>query len=101
MSNGCLNGHTPNRDEDQGKKRLIGIVDIEKHLYVGIAPDPGILIRTSGESRLSNFLLWQSAHCILYSPSVLWPEIGLRHLVWAIINFQRHNSYLEKKKKQM
>ncbi|KAK7250775.1 hypothetical protein RIF29_33442 [Crotalaria pallida] len=78
----------------------VKLVDIEKHIYMAVAPDPDILIRTSGEARLSNFLLWQTSACPLYSPTALWPEIGLRHLVWAVLNFQRHHSYLEKKKKQ-
>ncbi|KAE9597912.1 hypothetical protein Lal_00029598 [Lupinus albus] len=78
----------------------IKLVDIEKNIYMAVAPDPDILIRTSGEARLSNFLLWQTSVCPLYSPAALWPEIGLRHLVWAVLNFQRHHFYLEKKKKQ-
>ncbi|OIW09626.1 hypothetical protein TanjilG_28225 [Lupinus angustifolius] len=78
----------------------VKLVDIEKNIYMAVAPDPDILIRTSGEVRLSNFLLWQTSICPLYSPTALWPEIGLRHLVWAVLNFQKHHSYLEKKKKQ-
>ncbi|KAL2335681.1 hypothetical protein Fmac_016894 [Flemingia macrophylla] len=79
---------------------VIKLVDIEKHMYMAVAPDPDILIRTSGEARLSNFLLWQTSTCPLYAPTALWPEIGLRHLVWAVLDFQRHHFYLEKKKKQ-
>ncbi|XWS29127.1 hypothetical protein CRYUN_Cryun24cG0001800 [Craigia yunnanensis] len=77
---------------------IIKLVDVEKHMYLAVAPDPDILIRSSGETRLSNFLLWQTSHCPLYSPAVLWPEIGLWQLVWVILNFQRTHSYLEKKK---
>lgn len=80
---------------------IIKLVDVEKHMYMAVAPDPDILIRSSGETRLSNFLLWQTSHCPLYSPAVLWPEIGLWQLVWVILNFQRAHSYLEKKKKQL
>lgn len=79
---------------------IVKVLDLEKHMYMGLAPDPDILIRTSGETRLSNFLLWQATHCLLYSPAALWPEIGLRHILWAVLNFQRNHSYLEKKKKQ-
>ncbi|RDY07354.1 Dehydrodolichyl diphosphate synthase 6, partial [Mucuna pruriens] len=68
---------------DQAEIPLIKLVDIEKHMYMAVAPDPDILIRTSGETRLSNFLLWQTSTCPLYAPTALWPEIGLRHLVWA------------------
>ncbi|KAL4596436.1 hypothetical protein ACB092_12G164200 [Castanea dentata] len=87
-------------EKDEGEN-LIKLIDIEKHMYVSVAPDPDILIRTSGETRLSNFLLWQSAYCYLYSTPVLWPEIGFRHLLWAILNFQRNHFYLEKKRKQL
>lgn len=79
----------------------IELVDIEKHMYMAVAPDPDILIRSSGETRLSNFLLWQTANCPLYSPSALWPELGLRHLVWAVLYFQRSYQYLEKLRKQI
>ncbi|KAG4992144.1 hypothetical protein AAZX31_09G181200 [Glycine max] len=91
---------TEERKYKQGDVPLIKLVDIEKHMYMAVAPDPDILIRTSGEARLSNFLLWQTSTCPLYAPTALWPEIGLRHLVWAVLNFQRHHFYLEKKKKQ-
>lgn len=86
--------------EIQGELSSIKLVDIEKHMYMAVAPDPDILVRTSGEARLSNFLLWQTSACPLYAPKALWPEIGLRHLVWAVLNFQRYYFYLEKKKKQ-
>ncbi|CAJ2635914.1 unnamed protein product [Trifolium pratense] len=91
---------TEERNYKQGETASIQLVDIEKHMYMAVAPNPDILIRTSGEARLSNFLLWQTSACPLYAPKVLWPEIGLRHLVWAVLNFQRHHFYLEKKKKQ-
>ncbi|KAG4951944.1 hypothetical protein JHK85_045811 [Glycine max] len=91
---------TEERKYNQGDVPLIKLVDIEKHMYMAVAPDPDILIRTSGEARLSNFLLWQTSTCPLYAPTALWPEIGLRHLVWAVLNFQRHHFYLEKKRKQ-
>ncbi|KAK3014698.1 hypothetical protein RJ639_009628 [Escallonia herrerae] len=80
-------------------EHYIGVTDIEKHMYMAVVPDPDIIIRASGETRLSNFLLWQSAYCLLYSPSVLWPEIGFQHLVWAVLEFQRNYFYLKEKKK--
>ncbi|EEF30152.1 undecaprenyl diphosphate synthase, putative [Ricinus communis] len=95
---------TGNRDEERAKMQshsIIKQVDVEKPMYMAVAPDPDILIRTSGETRLSNFLLWQASNCPLYSPDVLWPEFGLRHLVWAVLNFQRSHAYLEKKKNQL
>ncbi|XP_041004629.1 dehydrodolichyl diphosphate synthase CPT3-like isoform X1 [Juglans microcarpa x Juglans regia] len=87
-------------EKDEGEN-LINLIDIEKHMYMAVAPDPDILIRTSGETRLSNFLLWQTAYCSLYSPYVLWPEIGFRHFLWAILNFQQNHFYLEKRRKQL
>ncbi|XP_076952387.1 dehydrodolichyl diphosphate synthase CPT3-like [Bidens hawaiensis] len=83
---------------DEVEKNVINVLDIERNMYMAVAPDPDIIIRTSGETRLSNFLLWQSSSCLLYSPSVLWPEIGFRHLVWAILDFQRKLYYLNKLK---
>ena len=80
---------------------VIKLVDVERQMYMAVAPDPDILIRSSGESRLSNFLLWQTRHCPLYSTAALWPELGLWHLVWAVLDFQRSYKYLEKKKKKM
>ncbi|KAK9040966.1 hypothetical protein V6N11_016099 [Hibiscus sabdariffa] len=87
-------------EQDEMDHRII-LTDIEKHMYMAAAPDPDIIIRSSGETRLSNFLLWQSTHCFLYSPSALWPEIGFRHFVWGILNFQRIHFYLDKKRKQL
>lgn len=88
-----------NPDEIQDDS-VVKLVDLEKNMYMGFAPDPDILIRTSGATRLSNFLLWQATNCLLYCPTALWPNIGLRHLIWAVLNFQRNYSYLEKRKKQ-
>ncbi len=51
-------------------------------------PDPELLIRTSGETRLSNFLLWQAAYAELYFTSVLWPDFRKQHLYEAIVNYQ-------------
>ncbi|XP_060199708.1 dehydrodolichyl diphosphate synthase CPT3 [Lycium barbarum] len=89
--------------EENGKyknEHRIGVTDIDRHMYMAVVPDPDIIIRTSGENRLSNFLLWQSAHCLIYSPTALWPEIGLRHLIWVVLDFQRNYLYLKEKKKQ-
>ncbi|OMP03229.1 Di-trans-poly-cis-decaprenylcistransferase-like protein [Corchorus capsularis] len=80
---------------------VVKLADIEKHMYMAVAPDPDIIIRTSGESRLSNFLLWQSANCSLICFSQLWPAISFWHLLWAVLKFQRNYYYFEKKKKQI
>ncbi len=57
-------------------------------LYTADTPDPDLLIRTSGEKRISNFLLWQVAYAELYISPVLWPDFGRRELFEAILDFQ-------------
>ncbi|XP_047310425.1 dehydrodolichyl diphosphate synthase 6-like [Impatiens glandulifera] len=90
------------RNEDEEKEdKMIKLVDIEKHAYMAVAPDPDILVRSSGETRLSNFLLWQTTNSLLYSPMALWPEMGFTHIVWAVLNYQRRYAYFEKLKKQI
>jgi undecaprenyl diphosphate synthase len=60
-------------------------------LYTAPWPDPDLLIRTSGEMRISNFLLWQLAYAELYVTPVLWPDFTRRHLFEAIMEFQRRD----------
>ena len=60
-------------------------------LYTGSIPDPDLIIRTSGEERLSNFLPWQAAYSELYFTPVLWPDFTPRDMDDAIIEFQRRN----------
>ena len=62
--------------------------DIEKRLFTAGCPDPDLLIRTSGEQRISNFLLWQVAYAELYISPVLWPDFGRRELYEAIVAYQ-------------
>jgi undecaprenyl diphosphate synthase len=57
-------------------------------LFTAACPDPDLLIRTSGERRLSNFLLWQVAYAELYISGVLWPDFGRAALYEAIVDFQ-------------
>jgi undecaprenyl diphosphate synthase len=61
---------------------------ISNHLDTKEIPDPELLIRTSGELRISNFLLWQLAYSELYFTDVLWPDFRKQHLFEAIINYQ-------------
>jgi len=61
---------------------------ISSHLNTNGIPDPELLIRTSGESRISNFLLWQIAYSELYFTPKLWPDFGKEELYEAIVNFQ-------------
>ncbi len=65
--------------------------DIASRLYTAGCPDPDLLIRTSGEQRLSNFLLWQIAYAELYISSVLWPDFDRASLFEAILDFQRRD----------
>jgi undecaprenyl diphosphate synthase len=58
-------------------------------LYTGNLPDPDLLIRTSGEVRLSNFMLWQCAYTELWFTDVFWPDFRREHLYEAIRNFQK------------
>jgi len=58
------------------------------HLYTADIDDPDLLIRTSGELRVSNFLLWQIAYAEIHVTKVLWPDFRRRHLFEAIIDFQ-------------
>ncbi len=62
---------------------------IESFLQTREIPDPDLLIRTSGELRISNFLLWQIAYSELYFTPVLWPDFRKKHFFQAIIDYQR------------
>lgn len=69
-------------------------VDIDtfaQYLYRPELPDPDLLVRSSGELRLSNFLLWQSAYCEFVSMDVLWPDFDIDDLVDAVEEFNRRN----------
>src|SRR5208337_589626 len=59
--------------------------DIASHLYTAGLPDPDLLIRTSGEMRLSNFLLWQIAYAELYVTPTLWPDFTRGELLQAVL----------------
>jgi undecaprenyl diphosphate synthase len=61
-----------------------------RHLYLPDIPDPDLLIRTGGESRLSNFLLWQAAYSEFYFTPVLWPDFGPKDVEEALSEYKRH-----------
>jgi len=63
--------------------------DIHRHLYTAHMPDPDLLIRTSGEQRISNFLLWQIAYTEIFVTERYWPDFRGIHLLEAIADFQR------------
>ena len=62
---------------------------IRRHLYFPDMPDPDLVIRTSGETRISNFLLWEIAYSELVFPEVLWPDVRRHHLYEAVVEFQQ------------
>jgi undecaprenyl diphosphate synthase len=62
---------------------------LSRHLYTHGLPDPDLLIRTSGEMRLSNFLLWQVAYSEIWVSETLWPDFTQKDLLQAIIDFQK------------
>jgi undecaprenyl diphosphate synthase len=74
---------------------------INKHLYTNYMPDVDLLIRTSGEQRISNFLLWQIAYAELYFTEVLWPDFRKEHLVEAIHNYQDRERRFGKTSEQL
>lgn len=73
----------------QDKKSKIDEKEFEKYLYSYPLPDPDLVIRTSGEMRLSNFMMYQLAYCELYFTPVLWPDFGEKDLKKAIKDFQK------------
>jgi len=82
-------------EEERGRGGLSDLrVDearIAAHLYTRHLPDPDLLIRTSGELRISNFLLWQIAYAELYVTDVLWPDFRRRDLLLAIADYQKRD----------
>jgi undecaprenyl diphosphate synthase len=62
---------------------------VSRHLYASDLPDPDLVIRTSGEMRLSNFLLWQLAYTEIYVTPTLWPDFDGVHLLEALVDFQK------------
>ena len=74
---------------------------INKHLYTKNLPDVDLLIRTSGELRISNFLLWQIAYSELYFTDTLWPDFTKDHLYEAILNYQNRERRFGKTSEQL
>jgi len=72
----------------------------EKHLFTYPSPDPDLVIRTSGEHRTSNFLLWQSAYAEWYFTPILWPDFGRDELKQAIIDFGERSRRFGGRKKE-
>ncbi len=88
------------------KENNIEIQDIddklfENHLTTSEFPDPELLVRTSGELRISNFLLWQIAYSELYFTKTLWPDFGKEELYKAIIDYQKRERRFGKTSEQV
>ena len=88
------------------KNNLISPHDIDEtvinnHLYTQNLPDVDLLIRTSGEQRISNFLLWQIAYAELYFTDILWPDFDKEHLYKALINYQNRERRFGKTSEQL
>ena len=81
------------RKVDRGELLIEAIDDrtISQHLYTSSSPDPDLLIRTSGEMRLSNFMLWQLAYTEIYVTDTLWPDFDREQFDCAIRSFQERD----------
>jgi len=91
---------------DKVKNNIISIETIDEsiinqHLYTHNLPDVDLLIRTSGEHRISNFLLWQIAYAELFFTDVLWPDFTDEHLYEAIISYQKRERRFGKTSEQI
>ena len=75
--------------------------NINHHLYTSGIPDPELIIRTSGEHRLSNFLLWQCAYSELYFTKTLWPDFDKEALYEAIVSYQKRERRFGKTSDQL
>jgi undecaprenyl diphosphate synthase len=75
---------TAGQESDSITEEMIG-----QNLYTAGIPDPDLLIRTSGEMRISNYLLWQIAYAEIWVTDVLWPDFRKQHLYQAILDYQK------------
>jgi undecaprenyl diphosphate synthase len=74
-----------------GQRSPVDEETVSSHLYTSGIPDPDLLIRTSGEMRISNFLLWQIAYSEIYVTSTLWPDFRRKDLFEAIVEYQKRD----------
>lgn len=88
---------------EQGSLKAVDINEntIAAHLSTAGMPDPELLIRTSGEQRISNFLLWQLAYTELYITDLLWPDFRKQHLYEALISYQNRERRFGKISEQL
>ncbi len=81
------------KEIDRGgiKAKDIDEKTIGRYMYTAGIPDPDLLIRTSGEQRISNFLLWQCAYTEFWYTDVLWPDFGEEYIKQAVLDYQKRN----------
>ena len=88
-------------EQQQLKVDAINEDIIQQHLYTCDLPNVDLLIRTSGEYRISNFLLWQIAYAELYFNDVLWPDFTKKYLEEALISYQNRERRFGKISEQL
>jgi undecaprenyl diphosphate synthase len=84
----AVNGFLAERS-GQGSSAQITEEDLSRRLYTNGLPDPDLLIRTSGEMRVSNFLLWQIAYAEIFVTETLWPDFNRARLLESFLEFQK------------
>ena len=87
--NGCAPAEHHGHAAHNGSVERITEDQLSRHLYTEGLPDPDLLIRTSGEMRVSNFLLWQIAYAEMFVTETLWPDFNRARLLEALIEFQK------------
>ena len=75
----------------QEGKRDITAEDINRHLYTAASPDPDLIVRTGGDDRISNFLLWQAAYAEFYFTATLWPDLTTEEVDEAMADYSRRH----------
>ncbi len=95
--------HQIQKDTVKGRLKPEDITETSFDAYLETAgtPDPELMIRTSGEHRISNFMLWQAAYAELYFTDVLWPDFRKEHLYKAIIDYQNRERRFGKTSEQI
>jgi undecaprenyl diphosphate synthase len=91
------------QDVESGKLDINNIREttVSNYLSTRNMPDPELLIRTSGEQRISNFLLWQLAYSELYITDLLWPDFRKQHFYEALLSYQRRERRFGKISEQL
>tara|TARA_Y100001970_G_scaffold218544_1_gene268020 strand:- start:17 stop:733 length:717 start_codon:yes stop_codon:yes gene_type:complete len=86
---------------ESNPKGKVSIEDFEAQLYTNNIPDPDLLIRTGGENRISNFLLWQIAYTEIYFSKVFWPDFGIEELSKALCDYDSRERRYGKTSEQL